>query len=136
MLNATGVHWVSVARGCIGNPWLFHQARAIMRGDHEAAARPPTIHQQRAVLLEHYELSVELHGEVPASRMMRKFGIRFARHHPDGEAVRQAFIAAKDITQWHAAIATHYEHDGPGVRTDEALPDEATPAACEPALAA
>jgi hypothetical protein len=31
MHEYTGVHGVSVARGCIGNPWIFTQARALMR---------------------------------------------------------------------------------------------------------
>jgi tRNA-dihydrouridine synthase len=44
MIEQTGVQWVSVARGCIGNPWVFRQARAIMAGDRLEAQRPPTIH--------------------------------------------------------------------------------------------
>ncbi|MHC4833816.1 MAG: tRNA dihydrouridine synthase, partial [Planctomycetota bacterium] len=35
MLEHTGVAAVSVARGCIGNPWIFRQARELMAG------RPP-----------------------------------------------------------------------------------------------
>src|SRR5690606_9962037 len=32
MIEQTGVQLVSVARGCIGNPWIFTQARALARG--------------------------------------------------------------------------------------------------------
>jgi tRNA-dihydrouridine synthase len=115
MIRATGVHWVSVARGCIGNPWLFTQARALLRGQPEAdAMKPPTIHQQRAVLLEHFELSVELHGEKMAGMMMRKFGIKFARHHPDAPAVKAGFIAARGLIDWQRVLDAHYATDGPG----------------------
>ena len=38
MLQDTGVHGVSVARGCIGNPWIFHQARQLMAGETARAA--------------------------------------------------------------------------------------------------
>ena len=96
MIRETGVSAVSVARGCIGNPWIFTQARALLRGDTDAGNRPPTIGQQRQVLLDHFELSAALHGERSASMMMRKFGIKFARHHHAADAVAKAFIAVKN----------------------------------------
>ncbi|MEM6553439.1 MAG: tRNA-dihydrouridine synthase family protein [Planctomycetota bacterium] len=123
MLEHTGVHWVSVARGCIGNPWLFAQARALMAGE---PVLPPTIAQQRDVLLEHFELSTALHGEHAASRMMRKFGIKFARHHPEHDAIKSAFIAVRSLSDWRAVLERHYGEDGPGVEIETALPAEAT----------
>ena len=122
MLRETGVDWVSVARGCIGNPWIFAQARALMLGQ---AALPPSVHQQRDVLLEHFELSVRFHGEASASRMMRKFGIKFSRHHPEAAAIKSAFIKVKSIHDWRAVLSDHYSHNGPGVSGDVALPEEA-----------
>lgn len=126
MIETTGVELVSVARGCIGNPWIFTQARALMRGDHETATRPPTIAQQRNVLLEHFELSVRLHGERAAGMMMRKFGIRFSRHHPQHDEIRRRFIAVQSLADWHAVLSEFYSHDGEGVPVDEALPEEAS----------
>src|SRR5690606_13111976 len=101
----TGVHGVSVARGCIGNPWIFHQARQIMRGQQPTE---PTLAEQRQVLLEHFELSVEENGEKMAGRMMRKFGIKFSAHHPDPEGVKQAFIKVTSLADWHAALDAFY----------------------------
>ena len=59
MLDLTGVHAVSVARGCIGNPWIFRQARQLMAGE---TPTDPTLAEQRTALLEHYELSAALWG--------------------------------------------------------------------------
>lgn len=115
MIQQTGVQGVSVARGCIGNPWLFTQARAIMAGDTLAATTPPTIFQQRAVLLEHFDLSLRIHGERNAGMMMRKFGIRFSRHHPMGKEVAKEFISVHSLGDWQRAIEKHYALDGPGV---------------------
>ncbi|MEM8494180.1 MAG: tRNA-dihydrouridine synthase family protein, partial [Planctomycetota bacterium] len=117
MLRETGVDWVSVARGCIGNPWVFRQARKIMAGDPDAL-RPPSVHEQRDVLMEHFSLSVARQGESLASRTMRKFGIRFARHHPAFEVVKAGFIKAASVREWHAVIETHYAEDEPGVASD------------------
>ena len=132
MIEQTGVGWVSVARGCIGNPWVFRQARAIMAGDAAEAQRPPTIHEQRDVLREHFELSVALHGERQASRMMRKFGIKFSRHHPESEAIKAAFIQVQALDEWHAVLDTFYEADGPGKPIDESMPEEYAAVSCEP----
>ena len=128
MLEYTNVDWVSVARGCIGNPWVFRQARAIMDGDEAEASRPPTIFEQRDVLLAHFELSVATHGEQLASKLMRKFGIRFSRHHPQADAIKQAFINVMGLPSWRKVLDTYYNEDGPGVAGEEALPEEAAPA--------
>ncbi|MEO0477493.1 MAG: tRNA-dihydrouridine synthase family protein, partial [Planctomycetota bacterium] len=125
MLEQTGVHWVSVARGCIGNPWFFQQARALMRDDIEAAKTSPTIHQQRDVLLEHFQISAELHGEHQAGRMMRKFGIKFSRHHPQGDEVKKQFISTKDLSDWQRVLDNWYAEDGPGAPYKVTVPDEA-----------
>lgn len=111
MLEFTGVNAVSVARGCIGNPWIFRQARQLMRGETPTA---PTLEDQRRALLDHFDLSVRLHGERAAGRMMRKFGIKFARHHPNAQQVKAAFIACSNIPQWHAVIDRCYPTDERG----------------------
>ena len=116
MIRDTGVQGVSVARGCIGNPWIFTQARAIIAG---GSPVPPTVAQQRAVLLEHFDLSVRLHGERQASMMMRKFGIKFSRHHPAGEDVAKAFIAVASVADWRGVLDHFYSHDGAGVVEDQ-----------------
>jgi nifR3 family TIM-barrel protein len=135
MIEETGVDWVSVARGCIGNPWVFRQARAIQRGDLDSARRAPTIHEQRAVLREHFALSVALHGEHTASRTMRKFGIKFSRHHPRADEVKRAFIAVRDLGEWENALARFYTDDGPGMPEAASRPDEAAEVSCGAPLA-
>lgn len=105
MLELTGVHAVGVARGCIGNPWIFKQARALAAGE---GAMPPTLVEQGEVLLKHYDFSRLLHGERIAGRLMRKFGIKFAAHHPEPRRVKEAFVAASTLEEWHGVIRTHY----------------------------
>lgn len=106
MMSYTGVHAVSVARGCIGNPWVFRQVRQLMAGDEPTT---PSVAEQREVLVEHFRLSVAVNGEKLASRMMRKFGIMFSRHHPNGQAVRDAFIRVSSQDDWRAVIEAHYD---------------------------
>ena len=39
---------------------------------------------------------------------MRKFGIRFASHHPRAEEVRRAFIAVHSLDGWRAVLDGFY----------------------------
>ena len=123
MLERTGVDGVSIARGAIGNPWIFRQTLALLAG--EPPLPPPTIHEQREVLREHWALSMELHGEQVAGRSMRKFAIKYARVHPDHLAVRDAFIAVKVNADWQSVLDRFYAADGPG-RDPAADVDEVT----------
>ncbi len=107
MISYTGVHGVSVARGCIGNPWIFQQAARLIAGDPQWS-QPPSIAEQRDVLEQHFRLSVAVNGELVASRMMRKFGIRFATHHPQGEQVRKRMIGINGIKDWVAVLGEFY----------------------------
>lgn len=114
MIGYTGVHAVSVARGCIGNPWIFRQARGMLAGKLPA---PPTIAEQKYALEEHFRLSLAVtrrfrKGEEQTSKMMRKFAIRFSAHHPQAEAVRQRMIAVKKAAEWFAVLDEFYRSPG------------------------
>ncbi len=110
MIGYTGVCGVSVARGCIGNPWIFHQARRMMRGE---APSPPTLAEQREVLDQHFRLLLHVwhrsrDAQSIASRLIRKFGIRFAQHHPDHERVRVRMIRVESLDDWQRVLEDHY----------------------------
>ena len=105
MMQETGVKGVSVARGCIGNPWIFAQAKAMMEGNEP---ENPTIQEQREALMLHFDLCRDLHGEQKASRLMRKFGISFSTHHSKAEEVRKEFIKIKSAEEWMQVLDTHY----------------------------
>ena len=110
MLAYTGVAAVSVARGCIGDPWIFRRCRDLLAGREPSA---PTIAEQRAVLEAHFDLALKNNAkfrkpELHTGRTMRKFGIRFARWHPDAEAVKQRMIAVESLESWCAVLDEWY----------------------------
>src|SRR5215212_1951268 len=91
MLRETGVDMVWIARGAIGNPWIFDHARRLL-AEPEAELDPPTIGEQRGALEEHFGMAMEVHGEQLAGRRMRKMGIKYSRFHPEAARVKQEFI--------------------------------------------
>lgn len=113
MIRHTGVDGVTVARGAIGNPWIFAQARALWEG--KALPPPPTVFEQREVIAEHYRLAEELYGPVRVMPIMRKFGIKYARLHPESAQVRDAFCQVKGAGAWKEVLAQWYHTDGPGL---------------------
>ena len=114
MLATTGVDGLTIARGAIGNPWIFTQTLAALDGADPATLLPPGVHAQRDVLAEHFRLAADLHGEQLAGRTLRKFAIKYAKLHPEPLTVRNAFIAAKTTADWHQVLAHHYCDDRPG----------------------
>ncbi|MBI4604960.1 MAG: tRNA-dihydrouridine synthase family protein [Planctomycetes bacterium] len=105
MLRETGVRGVAIARGSIGNPWIFRQARQILRGEPPS---PLTLAEQRQALEEQFALSVRFLGEAAAGRQMRKVAIKMSRHHPRAEEAFRAFAAVSTNAEWLAALERLY----------------------------
>jgi tRNA-dihydrouridine synthase B len=119
MIRQTGIDGVTVARGAIGNPWIFSQCRALADG--QPLPRPPTLFAQRAMLLEHFRLAEELYGSDRAGPQMRKFGIKYAALHPQHVLVREAFAKVRNLEDWRAVLALWYADDLPGCYPDPAI---------------
>lgn len=143
MLRETGVDVVWIARGAIGNPWIFRQAAELLRvegsgfGVHGSAnanatqsrddsalsslnpeprtLNPPSVHEQREALAEHFAIAMEIHGEALAGRRMRKMGIKYSRFHPRSADVKSAFIAVRSLRDWNDVLNRWYATEGPGV---------------------
>jgi nifR3 family TIM-barrel protein len=113
MLRYTGVDGVTVARGAIGNPWIFRQVRALAAG--MRLPEPPTLHEQSEVIAEHYRLAEELYGAEHCLPDMRKFAIKYSQLHPSHLQVRADFCGAKQPGAWREVLQKWYGDDGPGV---------------------
>ena len=105
MLQTTGVDAALAARGALGNPWIFRQCRELLEG---RPPHQPDLTEQAQVMRRHFDHAIAVYGPKRGPKIMRKFGIRYARMHPAAKTVRMAFVAVKNPDQWHAVVDEHY----------------------------
>jgi tRNA-dihydrouridine synthase B len=74
MMDYTSCDAVMIARGALGNPWIFKYANAMLAGRsaEEIAAMQPTMPEKGEMFLSHLRRAFEDKGEYIAVREMRK----------------------------------------------------------------
>lgn len=107
MLEHTGVDGVTVARGCIGNPWIFNQTRQLLA--RKPTPPPPNVPEQGRVIRMHFNLAQACYDQKLVGRLMRKFGIKYAELHPHFQNVRAAFAAVRNASEWLAVLEHWYD---------------------------
>lgn len=104
--GAYRIDGLALARGIIGNPWLFRDVRDLLAG--KPLSPPPDLAEQRAVIEEHFRQTIDFYGEKRGVPVMRGFGVRYALLHPATESVRQAFAKIKRPFDWQQVLDTWY----------------------------
>ena len=106
-LRQSNLDAVLIARGCIGNPWIFREAAALLEGAEPFV--PPTIGEQGEVMLKHFDEVAETYPAKTAIGIFRKFSVRYVRRHPERQKVQEDLLAAEDEAQFHTAIKKWYD---------------------------
>jgi nifR3 family TIM-barrel protein len=122
MMRETGVNGVTVARGAIGNPFIFRECRALLEG---RSIPPPSVAEQREAMELHLTELLKLHNPVRAGAIFRKFGISYADLHPHRAEVRQAFINARTLADIQSTVSKWYDNqrEWPEVLPRETITD-------------
>lgn len=113
MRDHTGCAGVMIGRGTFGNPWLFRDAQALLRGQPVPPA--PDAAERFAVALEHCRLALELQGDT------RKTIIEFRKHFgwymrglPGAAALRERLFQVESMVEAEAIFAEYLARDPVG----------------------
>jgi tRNA-dihydrouridine synthase B len=71
MLEKTGADGVILARGTLGNPWLFEEIKIFL--EKGTTIEAPSLEQKLSVLFEHLESMIDFYSEKTAITLFRKF---------------------------------------------------------------
>jgi tRNA-dihydrouridine synthase B len=105
-LRETGADGVAIGRGCLGNPWIFRQSRALVQG--LAGARPPTPVERGRALLQLVEGEFRLYGNTVALRRLARTSCYFARLLPDFDDFRKAVHQIGDLGGFRRLVKEHF----------------------------
>ncbi|MBQ0041288.1 MAG: tRNA dihydrouridine synthase DusB [Clostridiales bacterium] len=96
MMKETGCDFVMVARGALGNPWLFRDLDRAYKGEEPLPA--PTKEEKVEMMLRHLDLICKLKGEKFAVKEFRKFVVWYTKGLKGAARLRQAvnFIETED----------------------------------------
>jgi nifR3 family TIM-barrel protein len=105
-MNSAGVDGVVIARGAMGNPWIFRNLRSVFDGDGPLEA--PGLEEQGQVILRHFELVRGLYEAEKAVRYFRKFIVGYCKIHPERKRAQQGLLTASDRKELLAAVKKWY----------------------------
>jgi tRNA-dihydrouridine synthase B len=105
-LRATGADGVAIGRGCLGNPWIFQQARALVQGG--APARHPTNAERGRALLQLVAGELHLYGPQLGLRRLARTSCYFAKFVPDFAGFRDAVHRVRDLHGFRRLVQDHF----------------------------
>lgn len=101
-IKNAGIDGAVIARGAIGNPWIFRQLR---EGDNFVS---PTLEEQGRVISKHFSLLRKLYEDKKAVTHFRKFAIAYCKLHPQRRKAQKPLLSAKTagevlalVNQWY-----------------------------------
>lgn len=112
MLSETGVDGLMIGRGADGNPWIFCELAAVLRGEERPAA--PSLQERLAQAAEHLDMLIDYKGEHISVKEMRRHISAYLKGMPHAAEFRGRFHKVDTREQFmellaeYAACAAHY----------------------------
>jgi len=106
LMEDTGLDGFIVARGAVGNPWIFRDLRCVW--EKRPVPPPPGLAEQRQVMLEHFAHVLKCYPEHKAVCIFRKFIVGYTRRHPMRKAALLSLVKLKTRAAVEAGIDEWY----------------------------
>jgi tRNA-dihydrouridine synthase B len=105
-LKETGADGVAIGRGCLGNPWIFQQARSLVTGG--ATVAPPNLGERARVLLQLVASEFDFYGNHLALKRLPRVACYFAKTLPDFASFRDAVQKVKNEQDFKRLVREHF----------------------------
>jgi tRNA-dihydrouridine synthase B len=105
-LKETGADGVAIGRGCLGNPWIFREAQALVHGG--ATLRPPAPAERGRILLQLVDGEIRYYGIQAALRRLARTSCYFAKFVPDFPAFRTGVHRVRDWNGFRRLVREHF----------------------------
>lgn len=113
-LAETGADGVAIGRGCLGNPWIFQQARALVLGG-GATVAPPTSAERARALLQLVEGEFAYYGNHLALRRLPRVSCYFAKDLSDFGDFKTAIQKVKNLQDFRRLVRDHFSTATPAI---------------------
>jgi tRNA-dihydrouridine synthase B len=105
-LAETACAGAMIGRGALGNPWIFRQALAMLRGE---LPQPPSLEEKEAIILRHLRMVVEMYGEDQGLKKFRKHIIWYTRGLRDNTYFRSRIPLWKTVLEVSAQVQEYFQ---------------------------
>lgn len=105
-LKETGADGVAIGRGCLGNPWIFQQARSLVTGG--AIVAPPNTAERARVLLQLVAGEFDFYGNHLALKRLPRVACYFAKSLPHFDTFRDAVQQVKNLNDFKRLVRQHF----------------------------
>jgi tRNA-dihydrouridine synthase B len=105
-LEESGADGLMIGRGATGRPWFLDQVMGFLRTGERHP--DPTLSEQLAIVLRHYEAMLEEHGIRRGVRMARKHLSWYSKGVPGGAEFRAKINGLDEPIQVRAALAAFF----------------------------
>jgi len=107
MLQETGCDIVMIARGALGNPWIFRDAIALFHGKEKPA--PPDIKERTEMVITHFNGLLTEKGEYAAVREMRKHIGWYFKGIPHSAEIRRRVNSIVSADEMRTLMETQFK---------------------------
>jgi tRNA-dihydrouridine synthase B len=119
------VDGVMIARAALGRPWLFAQAAAALAG--KPIPPDPTLEEQKACMLRHYDLVSHRFGSHKGTMLMRKFACCYAQNKHGARHFRTHVGKVETPEQFYEVVEKYFpkyiDPSGPVQHRDDSAHD-------------
>jgi len=105
-LRESGADAVAIGRGCLGNPWIFRQARSLFQGG--GSVPPPNKAERARALLALVEGEFNLYGANLALRRLPRVSCYFAKFLDDFASFRDEVGRVKSVGDFRRLVRDHF----------------------------